>query len=289
VIVEIKEIFYSFNNQINSLGIIIVKVAELFINFVIDMKNLFVVIFVLFSVLAFSQGENKTDAKGQKQGEWKKYHKNGMLRYVGSFKNDKPIGVFKYYYDTGKLQVEMTHLKSKSYAKVHYETGEVKAVGKYVNQKKDSTWVYYDLDGYKRATEHYNKGLKDKVWYVYFPNGQVAEEKEYKNDFENGMWNQYRASGFKKMTATHENGGLEGKAVYYGGNGKRQVSGFYYHGLRTGVWMYFEEDGIKIKKKEEYKNGRRIDKNKDDNLIKPEDDKAIPEDFLQPDNFISPR
>ena len=91
------------------------------------------------------------------------------------------------------------------------------------------------------------------------------------------------------MTATYENGGLEGKAVYYGSNGNRQVSGFYYHGLRTGVWLYFEPDGVKIIKKEEYKNGRRIDKNKDDRIIDPEDEKPIPEDFLKPDNFMSPR
>ena len=253
------------------------------------MRNLLVIVFVLFGLLAFSQGENKTDAKGGKQGEWKKYHKNGMLRYVGSFQNDNPIGEFKYYYDTGKIQAKMNHSGTISYSIVFYKTGEVKATGKYINQKKDSTWVYYDLEGFKNATEYYTMGLKDKVWYTYFPNGQIAEEKEYKAGIENGIWNQYRASGLKKMTATYKNGGLEGKAVYYGGNGKRQISGFYYHSLRTGVWLYFEADGEKIKKKQEYKNGRRIDKNKDDRIIDPEDLKPISEDFLQPDNFMSPR
>ncbi len=253
------------------------------------MKNLFVVICMLFGSLAFSQGENKTDSKGQKQGEWKKYHKNGVLRYVGNFKNDKPTGVFKYYYDTGKIQVKMTHFGLESYTNIYYKTGELKGTGKYVNQKKDSTWTYYDLNGHKKATEFYVKGVKDKIWYVYFTNEKIAEEKEYLNDFENGFWNQYYESGKKKLTATYKNGGLEGKAVYYNNDGKRGVTGYFFHGVRNGVWIYFKEDGKTVKKKEEYKNGKRIDAAKDDVLIDPEKSKPISEDFLQPENFMSPR
>ncbi len=253
------------------------------------MKNLFVVIFVMFGFLAFSQGENKTDAKGQKQGEWKKYHKNGMLRYVGNFKNNKPIGEFKYYYESGSVQAKMSHKGTTSYSIIFYETGEVKATGKYMSQKKDSTWTYYDLDGFKTATEYYTKGLKDKIWYVYFNTGQIAEEKEYSKDFEHGIWNQYYEDGKKKMEANHENGGLEGKAVYYNSEGIRSISGFYYHGLRNGVWLYFEDNGVKIKKKEKYKNGKRIDANKDENIEDTYKKEPINEDFLKPENFTSPR
>ena len=61
------------------------------------MNKLIVVIYIFIGLSGFSQGENKIDANGQKQGEWKKYHENGMLRYIGTFKNDKPIDEFKYY------------------------------------------------------------------------------------------------------------------------------------------------------------------------------------------------
>jgi len=245
------------------------------------MRNLIVAFFMLLGLIAFAQEDNKTDAKGQKQGEWKKYHKNGMLRYVGEFKNDKPIGEFKYYYDTGKIQSKMDHKGAVSYFIAYYQTSEVKAVGKYINQKRDSVWSFYDIDGYKKSSEFYIKGLKNRTSYAYYPNGQIAEEKEFFNDFENGKWNSYYDDGKKKMEATYENGGLEGKAIYYKSNGKRSVRGIYYHGTRTGVWLYFEADGNKIKKKEEYKNGKRIDANKDDNL-ELEQPKKISEDFLNP-------
>ena len=90
------------------------------------------------------------------------------------------------------------------------------------------------------------------------------------------------------MAARHKkveifvNGSLEGRATYYRSSGKRSVRGIYSHGARNGVWLYFEEDGNTIKKKEEYKDGKRVDKNKGDNVEK-EPLKPISEDFLNPD------
>lgn len=246
------------------------------------MRNVIVVLFMLFGFASFSQEVNKTDTKGRKQGEWKKYHKNGMLRYVGNFKNDNPVGEFKYYYDTGNIQSKMDHKIGASYFIAFYKTGEVKAVGKYIGQKRDSTWNFYDIDGYKKSSEYYINGKKNRISYAYYPNGQVTEEKEFVDDFENGIWNEYYMDGKKKMEATFVNGSLEGRATYYRSSGKRSVRGIYSHGARNGVWLYFEEDGNTIKKKEEYKDGKRVDKNKGDNVEK-EPLKPISEDFLNPD------
>ncbi len=249
------------------------------------MKNIFLVVFVLSGLIGFSQGENRTDGKGLKQGEWKKYHKNGMLRYVGNFKNDKPVGEFKYYDDAGSLQKKMDHKGNVSYFIAFYKTGEVKIVGKYIGQKRDSTWNFYDVDGYKKSTEFYINGLKNRISFVYYPNGKITEEKAFLNGFENGKWITYSEDGKKKKDATYENGFLEGKVVFYNEAGRRSIRGFYYHGTRDGVWLYFEGDGNTIKKKEEYKKGTRIDANKDDK-IEIEPLKPISEDFLDPNVFM---
>ncbi|MDR3048040.1 MAG: hypothetical protein LBU51_10635, partial [Bacteroidales bacterium] len=63
-------------------------------------KTFFLSLFLGFiSFLLFSQTENSnvTDAQGRKQGYWKKYQ-DKMLLYEGEFKNDVPMGIFKYYY-----------------------------------------------------------------------------------------------------------------------------------------------------------------------------------------------
>lgn len=247
------------------------------------MKYLITILITFISFTTIAQEVNKTDASGKKQGLWKKYHKTGYLRYEGTFKNDKPIGEFFYYYDTGELQVKMKYKGNSSYAQVVYKSGALKAIGKYVDQKKDSTWLYYDEEGNKTASEYYTKGLKDKIWYVYFKDGKVAEEKEYLNDFENGKWKQYFESGKTKLIATYENGGLEGKAAYFKPNGMRGVSGHFYHGLRDGKWTYYKDDGKTVEKVEIYKKGQRVDANKDDKIIDPKEETPIPEDFLNPD------
>jgi len=250
------------------------------------MKNIFLIVLMLSGLTVFSQEENKTDVNGQKQGEWKKYHENGMLRYVGSFENNKAVGEFTYYYDSGNVQSKIDHKNGSSYFIAFYKSGEVKALGKYINQKRDSTWNYYDLDGFKKSTEFYINGLKNRVSYNYYPNGQIAEETGFFNGFENGKWIKYSAEGTKKMEATYENGGLEGEANYYSSEGKRKIRGFYYHGTRNGVWLYFNADGNTIKKKEEYDKGKRIDENKDDDF-EATPLKAISEDFLDPNTFMN--
>ena len=40
---------------------------------------------------------NRTDEKGRKQGEWAKAWPGGTLRYQGQFKDDRPVGLFRYF------------------------------------------------------------------------------------------------------------------------------------------------------------------------------------------------
>ena len=197
------------------------------------MKEIYFIVLMLLGCVGFSQEVNQTDSQGRKQGEWKKYHENGKLRYVGHFKNNVPTGEFKYFYNSGGLQSKLNHKKNgASYFIAYYKTGAVKAVGKYIDQKRDSTWTFYTIEGYKKATEFYIEGLKNRVSYVYYPTGKIAEEKAFFNDFENGKWIQYFEDETKKMEATYVNGGLEGEATYYKTGGKRSIRGYYYHGSR---------------------------------------------------------
>jgi antitoxin component YwqK of YwqJK toxin-antitoxin module len=253
------------------------------------MKNGIVLFLVLILAnFVFGQGENKTDVNGLKQGEWKKFHENGMLSKVGIFKDDHPVGEWLYYYDSGKMMVKITHKGAESHSISFHKSGGPQSIGKFVNQKKDSTWVYYDLDGYKIASDFFINGEKNRISYVYYQSGKIAEEKEYKAGFEQGAYHMFWKDGKKKKTATYENGALEGKVVFYNSAGFRSISGFYYHDLRNSIWLYFEEDGNTIKKKEEFHNGIRIDAGKDD-LIETEPQKPINEDFLNPENFGRPR
>ena len=252
------------------------------------MKNPFTVIFLLFSLISYSQEINQKDKNGGKQGVWQKEYQNGVIRYTGRFKDNKPIGLFKHYYRSGKLNVKMHHFSDASYANIYYETGELKATGKYENQEKDSIWMYYHENGKIMSEEFYLSGKKEGVLKVYYDNGKLAEEKEYSQGVEDGEWKQYYQNQRLKMKAFYEKGSVEGKQYYYNTNGKVTLIGNIYHGARHGFWIFYNPDGT-IKKKEEYKNGERIDENKDDDIIN--EDGLIKEkkDVLEFEDLLPPR
>ena len=74
-------------------------------------------IFILFSLVyainsAFAQTDtvfNQVDKNNMKQGYWKKDFPNGKLMYKGFFKNNKPVGEMRRYYETGELKAILNY------------------------------------------------------------------------------------------------------------------------------------------------------------------------------------
>ena len=74
-------------------------------------KNAVIFLLVLVSTVGFSQEVNQTDAKGKKQGVWKKYHSNGVISEEGEYSTSKNYrgkknGIWKYYSAIGMLEYE---------------------------------------------------------------------------------------------------------------------------------------------------------------------------------------
>lgn len=69
----------------------------------------FITIILLLGISAGSNCQipnniNQMDAKGEKQGYWIKKYPDGQILYEGSFRNNKPVGEFKRYYEDGSLK-----------------------------------------------------------------------------------------------------------------------------------------------------------------------------------------
>lgn len=208
-----------------------------------------------FALPIYSQTK---DEQGRKQGYWKKTdEKTGKLIYEGRFKDDKPIGVFKYYNsnDSVKAIIDFKEDGNTSYAKHFHFNGKIAASGKYSSpENKDSVWVYYDEMGVLISKESYIKGKKNGSSYVYLPDGTVSEIKNYKNGLEDGAFTQYFEKNKLKAKGQYMLGAREGRFIYYYPNGVEVANGFFKKDLKNGPWIYRNEDG-KIKEKELYKNG----------------------------------
>src|SRR5437016_3114141 len=130
------------------------------------MKN-FLLVLSLYSLLIthYSVAQNKTDEKGFKQGNWEKTDPaTKKITYKGTFKDDKPQGLFIYYYpnsDSVHTKMDFGQDGKVAYAQLFHYTGKLQAKGKYINEQKDSTWNFYDDKGTLLSAEVYVNGKKD--------------------------------------------------------------------------------------------------------------------------------
>ncbi len=225
-------------------------------NFVIP--GMRIIVLLLLVIHTISLMAQTTDAKGRKQGYWKKTDDKNKLVYEGEFRDDKPVGKFKYYYpnDSVRAILKFSGDGKTAYAKLFHPGGKRMAEGKYLNKEiKDSTWLYYDELGALISKDNYKMGIKNGVCYVYLPDGKVAEERSYQDDKKHGYYKEYFNDGAIKSKGAYEGGVLEGRVSYFYPNGVEVAAGFYKNGLRNGPWIYKTESG-KIREKELYKNGQ---------------------------------
>lgn len=214
--------------------------------------NTFSILVLLFfcPVLLFAQVEidplNKTNEKGEKQGEWKVKYPNGKLRYQGFFEEGKPVGTFHYYDSTGILKA-VNNFKSNgeiAYHQAFAESGFVIAKGKFVEQLKDSTWLYFSADDSTLVSvENYKNGVLHGESVTYYANEKPAEILHYDQGVLQGEWKKYFANGVLQTAAFYENGQLQAAFVSYHPNGQEHLSGSYQNGQKIGIWITYDEEG----------------------------------------------
>src|SRR6185312_9538897 len=189
---------------------------------------------------------NRTDKMGRKQGLWEQKYANGNIRYRGHFKDDKPYGVFKYYYEENdSLRILAIYSDNGKVARVHeyYTSGAMAGAGKFVDQKKDSVWKTFDELQNLRAKEQYVNGKKEGKSMQFYVEGGVLESKTFHNDVENGKWQQYYDNGDMKTDATYKNGKMDGPAKYYIPGNIVVITGSYVNDMKEGTWFYYDDNG----------------------------------------------
>ncbi len=235
------------------------------------MNKLFFLL-LLLPLTFFSQGDlNKTDSSGKKQGNWVKKDKNGGLIYEGQFKDDKPFGLFKYYYPDGTKKSEMVFSENGNIgrAKAYDFNGKLMAAGKYIGEKKDSTWKYFAAAGWVISEEVYKNGKKEGPVKNFYEDGNISGEYLYKNDKRNGTCTEYYPDKSLKMQSAYVNDSIQGKTTYYFPGGTISATGNYKMGVKDGLWKHNTSKGIP-ESQIIYKNGK---------VLKQQIDNGVLEDF----------
>lgn len=217
---------------------------------------IFSLIFAAVSSLALGQEFNQKDDYGLRQGKWKKLYKNGQTRYEGQFKDGKPVGLFRYFYENGALMATNNHVGDGTVANhAYHKNGKIKAKGVYRTQLKDSVWQYFNENEVLISHESYRLDTLNGPQKTYYPSGQLAEETNYKMGVKHGPWLKYFAGGEPWVEAGYENGDLHGKFLMYRDKNKRDIQGKYHLGVRTGTWMFFNTNGS-VREQQVYRHGK---------------------------------
>jgi antitoxin component YwqK of YwqJK toxin-antitoxin module len=225
------------------------------------MRTLFILFTILLCQLSSAQKAdtlfNQIDKSGKKQGHWKVKFDNGAIKYTALFKDDKPVGEMRRYFEDKSLKaiIKFDASGKKSFAKLYYQSGPLAAEGNYINSLKDSIWKYYSYYTNDLVrTENFTFGKRNGKTYTYFKNGKVSEEITWKNDIKDGVWKQYYETGVMKMYSAFEKGKRTGPFIFNYPNDLPEWNGKYINDKMEGKWIQYDEKG-NIANTIEYKNG----------------------------------
>jgi len=224
------------------------------------LKSIFITLFLFASSQIFASKSdtiwNQTDKQGRKQGYWRVSYESGKTKYIGFFKDNKPLGEMKRFYDNGVIKaIQFFSDGKKSRAKLFYQNGELAAEGNFIESLKDSVWKYYSYyDKTLKLEENYIKGSKEGYSKKYYAQNQIAEEIEWHNNLKHGPWKQYYNDGKIKLNANYFNDSRNGSFLTYYPTGKPEMKGTFQNNLMQGEWIYYDETG-NVKSKITYING----------------------------------
>lgn len=196
-----------------------------------------------------------TDAKKQRQGEWKDYEVKHDFMYINSGGTPKNlVGTYVIYGEgtftdgkrTGPWKLYV--LEDKTFKKIL----QMETV--YSNGYKNGPFTYYYPSGAKGATGTFSLDMPDDTFTSYYENGTLYSTCSYSMGLETGRHITYYPTGITQTDCTYTDGKQDGIYQSFYANGVLQQKFGVKMGNEDGQYQYFYENGqLWIEK--EYKNG----------------------------------
>lgn len=191
---------------------------------------------------------NRSDKNGLKQGVWKEFYSNGVVRQETMYLNGKRNGYVKKYDETGTLVsiekyinddpvTNAEELKEYEIRRDYYPSGQVRIEGSYYNGKADGLRREYSEDGTIVKGYIFSRGI------------MLSEGITDAFGKKQGPWKEYYESGELLASGNYKNGLRTGEWTFYHRNGKTEQKGFF--GPKEspdGEWTYYYESGNLLKK-----------------------------------------
>jgi len=158
-------------------------------------------------------------SNNKKIGEWKYYYNSGEIRILGNYSDDKKSSEWKYYYKSGKVRMSGSYSDDKKNGEWKYYilSGKLITKGNFINDKKSGGWKYFDDSNNLNFSGYFNNDLKDGKWTYYLKN-QISSEIYYSNEIADSAFGYNKGGSLTYELRNFENG--TGLSKSYFNNGK---------------------------------------------------------------------
>ncbi len=138
---------------------------------------------------------------GYKDGEWRSFYANGVLKSVSNFSNGCRDGYYSDYAENGVLLLK----------------------GTYKNGLKDGWWEIFHFNGVLQAKGYYLNDIPEGEWETFYENGVRESVGSYKDGKQSGYWKFWAPNGIQHSEGTYISGKKEGEWTFYETGGTRKV------------------------------------------------------------------
>lgn len=221
---------------------------------------------------------NRVDKNALKQGLWKFFYNNGIVKEEITYLNNKKNGFLKTYDKKGILisiekyindikQTDVKELKEYEIRKDYYPNGRVKIEGSYYNNLADGIRREFNIEGKIIKAYIFYKGImtgegiidingkKQGPWKEYYNTGELMSSGSYSNSIRIGEWNFYHNNGNIEQNGTYnKNGTPINEWNFYHENAALYKNEYYLDGELEGEYIEYNDTG-KIIVKGQYVEG----------------------------------
>lgn len=179
-----------------------------------------------------------------------------LIKFTGAFKDGKAIGVHRFFDEDGKVNssklydiegnligsgvVDLEGNKKGEWS-FYFSSGELRAKGRYANNRREGLWKFYYKDGKVEQIGEYKRGKFDGSWKWYFRDGSLAREESFYRGREEGEIYEYDEFGNEIVKGNYYDGLREGEWIINVGDYVEQ--GKYQNDVKEGLWKYFYLNG----------------------------------------------
>lgn len=224
---------------------------------------------------------NRKDKRGDKQGLWKEFYENRIVKNEGKYEDNLKNGYWKEYtskgvlvetlkYDKGQLVTDAEELDDLDVEEKFYpdSDGQIRFRGTYRKEKPHGTHIWFAEDGtidsakifknsYLVASGKLNqKGLRVGKWReYYYPDGQLKGMGSYEVGYRSGEWIYYFIDGAIEQRGKYSSKGKpDDKWKWFYQSGQLMREETFKNGKENG-WLIEYSDSGKVVTKGEYVDG----------------------------------